>query len=53
MMADLKMGVIPFVILVSIPILLLMLQPDFGSILILAPIILALYFVGNGNLKFL
>lgn len=35
------------------PILLLMFQPDFGSVLILAPIILALYFVGNGNLKFL
>ncbi len=32
---------------------LLALQPDFGSILIIAPVIIALYFVGGGNMKYI
>jgi cell division protein FtsW (lipid II flippase) len=31
----------------------LALQPDFGSILILAPLLVALYFVGGGNPRFI
>jgi cell division protein FtsW len=33
--------------------LLLIFQPDFGSILILAPVTIALYFVGGGNIRFI
>lgn len=53
MMNDFKMGIGPFVFIASLPVFLLMFQPDFGSILILSPIILFMYFVGNGNIKIL
>lgn len=53
MMSDFKMGIMPFIILASLPLTLLVFQPDFGSILILSPIILFMYFVGNGNVKYL
>lgn len=39
-------GFIPFFVMVGAVFLLLILQPDFGSILILAPVVIALYFVG-------
>lgn len=32
---------------------LLALQPDFGSILIITPVVIGLYFVGGGNLRYL
>jgi|GEM_PF-1051452 stage V sporulation protein E len=52
MMKDISMGVIPYFMHAGVVVVLLMLQPDFGSILILSPIVLAMYFVGNGNVRF-
>ncbi len=52
MMKDVSMGVIPYFLHAGVVVILLMLQPDFGSILILSPIVLAMYFVGNGNVRF-
>lgn len=37
----------------AIVMLLLILQPDFGSILVLTPIVVILFFVGGGNIKHL
>jgi rod shape determining protein RodA len=44
--ADTYMGFIPYFIYVGLVFLLLIFQPDFGSILILAPVTIAIYFVG-------
>ena len=44
-------GTLPYFIIVAVLFLLLALQPDFGSILILAPVLLALYFVWGGNIR--
>ncbi len=44
--SDMSMGFIPYFFYVGIVFLLLIFQPDFGSILILAPVAIALYFVG-------
>ncbi len=46
-------GFVPFFFLAGSVFLLLILQPDFWSILILAPVVIALYFVGGGNSKYL
>lgn len=51
--ADTYMGFIPYFFYVGIVFLLLIFQPDFGSILILAPVTIALYFVGWWNLKYI
>lgn len=47
------MGFIPYFVYVWLVFLLLMFQPDFGSILILAPVTIALYFVGWGNFRYI
>lgn len=47
------LGFLPFFGIVSLIIVPLMLQPDFGSILILVPVVLALYFVGGGNIRYI
>jgi cell division protein FtsW len=41
----------PFLIIVSIPTILLILQPDLGSLLVVFTIACSLYFVAGGNLK--
>jgi cell division protein FtsW (lipid II flippase) len=46
MIADLYMGLIPYFFYIGLVFLLLIFQPDFGSILILAPVTIALYFLG-------
>jgi cell division protein FtsW len=46
-------GFIPFFVMVGMVFLLLILQPDFWSILILAPVVIALYFVGWGNPRYI
>ncbi len=46
MIADTYMGFIPYFFYVGLVFLLLIFQPDFGSILILAPVTIALYFTG-------
>ena len=51
--ADTYMGFIPYFFYVWMVFLLLIFQPDFGSILILAPVTIALYFVGWWNLKYI
>lgn len=51
--SHLTYGFFPFFFWASLIILPLMLQPDFGSILILAPVILAMYFVGGGNIRYI
>ncbi len=43
---DLADGFLPYFVMVGAVFFLLILQPDFGSILILAPVVIALYFVG-------
>jgi cell division protein FtsW len=53
MIADTYMGFIPYFVYVGLVFLLLIFQPDFGSILILAPVTIALYFVGGGNLRYI
>ena len=51
--SDMSMGFIPYFFYVGIVFLLLIFQPDFGSILILAPVTIALYFVGGWNIRFI
>jgi cell division protein FtsW len=46
LLGDLYEGFIPFFLIVGIVFFLLALQPDFGSILIIAPITIGLYYVG-------
>ncbi len=46
-------GFIPFFIIIGAVFFLLILQPDFWSILIVAPIVIALYFVWGGSTKYL
>ncbi|MBC7503396.1 cell division protein FtsW [Candidatus Gracilibacteria bacterium] len=53
MIADIYMGFIPYFFYVGLVFLLLIFQPDFGSILILAPVTIALYYVGGGNIKYI
>jgi cell division protein FtsW len=53
MIADTYMWFIPYFAYVWLVFLLLIFQPDFGSILILAPVTIALYFVGWGNLRYI
>jgi cell division protein FtsW len=50
---DLTDGFLPYFVMVGAVFFLLILQPDFGSILILAPVVIALYFVGWGNSKYI
>ncbi len=44
---------IPFFLIALSVFLLLALQPDFGSILIIAPVVIAMYFVAGGNSRYL
>ncbi|NRH20490.1 cell division protein FtsW [Candidatus Gracilibacteria bacterium] len=53
MIADTYMGFMPYFLYVGLVFLLLIFQPDFGSILILAPVSIALYFVGGGNIRYI
>ena len=46
-------GFLPFFLITLSVLLLLAFQPDFGSILIIAPIIIGLYFVAGGNVRYL
>lgn len=52
-MKDFKLGFLSFFLYAWLPLLLLVLQPDFWSILILTPIIFAMYFIGGWQKKFL
>lgn len=53
LLARFREGVVPFFTIVWGLFLLLALQPDFGSILILAPVLIALYFVWWWNGKYI
>lgn len=53
LMSDFQEGFIPYFFIVGIIFLLLAIQPDFGSILIIAPVVIALYFVWWGNVRYL
>ena len=46
-------GFIPYFLIAWWVFLLLALQPDFWSVLIIAPVIIALYFVWGGNIRYL
>ncbi len=48
---SLQGGFIPFVIILGIPALLIMAQPDFGSLFVLSSISASIYFVAGANLK--
>ncbi len=50
---EFQAGFLKFCIYPWIVLALLALQPDFGSILIIAPVIIALYFVGGGNMQYI
>lgn len=52
-MSNLENGFIPYMANFVFVIFLLILQPDFGSILILTPIVVIMFFVGGGNVKHL
>lgn len=53
LLVDLQDGFLPYFFIVGIIFFLLALQPDFGSILIIAPVVIALYFVWGGNIRYL
>ncbi len=53
MISDVYMGFIPYFFYVGVVFLLLIFQPDFGSILILAPVSIALYYVWWGNIRYI
>ena len=46
-------GSIPYIALLCVIIFLLVLQPDFGSILLITPIAIGMLFAGGGNVKHL
>lgn len=50
---NLTEGFLPFFSIVGSVFFLLALQPDFGSILIIAPITIALYYIGWGNTRYI
>ena len=52
-MGNIMEGCVAFFMYVVVVLWLLALQPDFGSILIIAPITLVMYFAAGGNIKFL
>lgn len=51
--ADFYNGFLPYMFNFGIIMLLLILQPDFGSILICTPLVVTMFFVGGGNVKHL
>lgn len=53
LLGDFVEGFIPFILLISVPVLLLALQPDFGSILIIVPIAGIMFFLAGGGAKHL
>lgn len=53
MIADTYMGFLPYFFYVWLVFLLLIFQPDFWSILILAPVSIALYFAWWGNIRYI
>ena len=50
---DFKEWFLPFFSIVTVVFFLLALQPDFWSILIIAPITIAMYYIGWGNIKYI
>lgn len=53
LLSDFQEGFIPYFLIVGAIFLLLAIQPDFGSILIIAPVVIALYFIGGWNVRYL
>lgn len=53
LLSDFQEGLVPYFVIVWWIFLLLALQPDFWSILIVAPVVIALYFIGWGNVRYL
>lgn len=51
--ASFQNGFVPYMLNFAVIMFLLILQPDFGSILVLTPIVVILFFVGGGNAKHL
>ncbi|MBP9779816.1 cell division protein FtsW [Candidatus Gracilibacteria bacterium] len=52
-MGEFEEGFLPFFGIVGMVFLLLIFQPDFGSILIIAPVAISLYFIGGGNIRYI
>ena len=50
---DFYEGFIPFFFIVGMVFWLLILQPDFGSILIMAPVVIAMYFIGGWSSRYI
>jgi cell division protein FtsW len=53
LLSDFYEGFIPFFSIVGAVFLLLAFQPDFWSILIIAPITIAMYYIGGGNSRYI
>lgn len=53
LLSDFSDGFIPFFLIALSIFILLALQPDFWSILIIAPVVTAIYFVAWGNIRYL
>jgi cell division protein FtsW (lipid II flippase) len=49
LLSDFYRGFIPFFTIVAIVFGLLALQPDFGSVLIIAPVVVLMYYIGGGS----
>jgi cell division protein FtsW len=52
-MGEFEEWFLPFFWIVGMVFLLLIFQPDFGSILIIAPVAISLYFIGWGNIRYI
>ena len=52
-MGDLKRGFFPFLAAMGAFVVPLALQPDFGTVLVIVPVAVMMYFLGGGNVKYL
>ncbi|MCH8518224.1 putative lipid II flippase FtsW [Candidatus Gracilibacteria bacterium] len=48
-----KEGFVPFILIIGVVFLLLAMQPDFGSILIVVPVAFMMYFIAGANIKYM
>ncbi len=53
LLSDFQDGFVPYFFIVGIIFILLAIQPDFWSILIIAPVVIALYFVGGWEARYI
>ncbi len=52
-MSIFESGALPFFSILAAVVILLALQPDFGSMLIIGPLALVMYFIGGGSVRYI